>query len=187
VFFPDLDGVAGTPASMTTFAVAWIARPFGAFSRPLRRQDRPRAHAGFQPAEERLATRWASVMSGQAATWICSRRAWLVGSRVASAPGESTLIRTVLDHTPSQGTALSPASSLDQQPYGIDRKIEKGRTARVSPHLTLPQFESANHIETGHAGPLPPPQPRLIVVDSSWRQHGCSELGSTEQSRQAIY
>jgi hypothetical protein len=26
-----LDGVAGTLASMTTFALAWIARPFGSF------------------------------------------------------------------------------------------------------------------------------------------------------------
>ena len=31
VFFPDMDGVAGTLASMTTFAVAWVARPFGSF------------------------------------------------------------------------------------------------------------------------------------------------------------
>ena len=31
VFFPEMDGVAGTLASMTTFAVAWVARPFGSF------------------------------------------------------------------------------------------------------------------------------------------------------------
>jgi MFS family permease len=31
VFFPDMNGVAGTLASMATFAVAWVARPFGSF------------------------------------------------------------------------------------------------------------------------------------------------------------